>query len=137
MPTSDAGLRHFQKDEIRITRADARNIVVFFFRNNVPPAASLTDEDVAFAQALLLEAVDKSYAMGYVEALFNSFYMKVPTDIAEMVKDFVKKAATNWFDHATGKDLSNPKIYESVRVMISNNFSTVWRIRMSAGDLTY
>lgn len=138
MPVTELGLKHFQKNEIKITRSDARKILIFFFGgNNVPTSESLTDEDVAFAQALLLEAIDKSYAMGYVEAVFNSFYMKVPTDIAEMMKDFARNAAKNWFDHAAGKDLSNPKIYEMVRVTISNNFSQVWAIRMGGGDLTY
>jgi hypothetical protein len=137
MPTAALDLKHFKGDEIKVSREDARKILVFFFGNNVPAAESLTDDDVSFAQALLLEAIDKSYAMGYVEAAFRSFYMKVPTDIEEMIKDFVKQAAKNWFDHAAGKDLSNPKIYDSVRVMISNNFSTTWGIRMNGGDLTY
>jgi hypothetical protein len=110
---------------------------VFFFGSNVPPTENLTDEDVSFAQALLLEAIDKSYAMGYVQAIFDNFYMKIPDDVAEMVKDFAKQAAKNWFDHAAGKDLSKAKIYYNVKVMISNNFSTVWQIRMQGGDLTY
>ncbi|HWY59514.1 MAG TPA: hypothetical protein VNZ03_33930 [Terriglobales bacterium] len=137
MPAAELGLKHFQKDEIKITRDDARKILVFFFGSNVPTPENLTDEDVPFAQALLLEAIDKSYAMGYVEAVFNSFYMKVPSDIKELMKDFAKEAAKNWFDHAAGKDLSNPKIYEMVRVTISNNYSQVWAIRMGGGDLTY
>jgi hypothetical protein len=137
MPAAELGLKHFKSDEIKISRENAQRILVFFFGKNVPSPESLSNEDMSFAQALLLEAIDKSYAMGYVEALFNSFYMKIPMDIQEMVKDFMKQAARNWFDHATGKDFSNPKIYDSVRVMICNNFSTVWAIRMQGGDLTY
>ena len=137
MPAVALELKHFKRGEIKIGRDDARKLLVFFFGNNVPLAENLTDDDVAFAQALLLEAIDKSYAMGYVEAVFRSFYMKVPTDIEEMVKDFAKQAARNWFDHATGKDLSYPKIYASVRAAICSNFRTVWEIRMSGGDLTY
>jgi hypothetical protein len=137
IPSVAVGLKHFSRDEIKISRDDARRILIFFFGNNVPAAESLSDEDVSFAQALLLEAVDKSYAMGYVEAIFQSFYMKIPTDIEKMMKNFVKQAAKNWFDHATGKDLSNPKIYDSVRVMLSSNFRSVWAIRMQTGELTY
>ena len=69
----DIYLKHFQKDEIVISTEDARKILIFFFGNNVPPVEQLTDQDIAFAQALLLEAVDKSYAMGYVNAIFDVF----------------------------------------------------------------
>ena len=128
----DIYLKHFQKDEIVISTEDARKILIFFFGNNVPPVEQLTDQDIAFAQALLLEAVDKSYAMGYVNAIFDVFYMKVPTDIQGMMK--------NWFDHATGKDLSKPKIYQSVRTMIISRYGGthgVWAMRMQGMELTY
>ena len=138
--TNNIYLRHFQKDEIIISPEDARAILIFFFGNNVPPVEQLTDQDLAFAQALLLEAVDKSYTMGYVNAIFDVFYMKVPTDIQGMMKDFVKKAAKNWFDHATGNDLSKPKIYQSVRTMIISRYGGthgVWAMRMHGMELTY
>jgi hypothetical protein len=134
----DYELKHFTKDEIVITPATAQRMLVFFFgKDSVPPAESLTDADVAFAQALLLEAIDKSYAMGYVQNIFDTFFMKVPTDVEGMIKDFAKKATKTWFDHATGKDLSNPKIYNAVKNGIAYNFSEAWKIRMQGGDLTY
>ena len=95
---------------------------------------------MSFAQALLLEAVDKSYAMGYAHAIFDVFYMKPPTDLQAMMKDFVKKAASNWFDHATGKDLSKPKIYHNVKAMIIYKVGGthgVWAMRMQGAGLTY
>jgi hypothetical protein len=54
-----------------------------------------------------------------------------------MIKDFVKKAAKTWFDHASGKDLSQPKIYMSVKSTISVNFRSVWIMRLNTGELTY
>src|SRR6266700_1839839 len=126
---AEVGLKRFKKEDILITREGARKILIFFFGSNVPPSDNLTDEDVSFAQALLLEAVDKSYAMSYVQAVFDTFYMKIPTDIGEMIKDFAKKAAKNWFDHATGRDLSKPHIYHNVRVMITANFRETWQMR--------
>jgi hypothetical protein len=136
MPSS-SGLRHFKDSEILIGREQARNILIFFFGNNVPPADTLTNADIAFAQALLLEAIDKSYAMGYVQAAFDAFYMKIPTDFTSLVKDFAKKAAKNWFDHAAGKDLSNPKIYRMVLNQIQASFGSVWQMRMQGLDLDY
>ncbi len=137
---ADIHLKHFGKDEIIITPDQAQRILVFFFGSNVPPTEQLKDDDVAFAQALLLEAIDKSYAMGYVHAIFDTFYGKVPTSpdwIKDAIEDFAKKAAKNWYVHATGKDLSNPKIYISVRGQIISNFQSVWQMRMQGLDLTY
>jgi hypothetical protein len=136
---NDVYLKHFQKNQIIISKNDARSVLIFFFGNKVPPAEQITDDDVAFAQALLLEAIDKSYAMGYVNAIFDVFYMKVPTpdSFKDMIKEFAKNAAKNWFDHATGKDVSDPKIYNNVRLMINSNFGSVWQIRMGGGGLTF
>jgi hypothetical protein len=54
-----------------------------------------------------------------------------------MIRDFARKATKKWFDHATGKDLDKPKIYNSVRVTIGAKFRSTWRIRMLTGELTY
>ena len=71
-------LRHFGKDEICISNKDAFAILRFYFHVvNVDPD-SLTDADVGFAQALLLEGVDASYEFGLVKIIYDTFYMKVP-----------------------------------------------------------
>jgi hypothetical protein len=140
MPVADAGLKHFRKDEILISPDQAPTILRYFFGLNTDLPDQLTDDDVAFAQALLLEAIDESYAMGYVQALFESFYGKPPASldsVKDMIKDFVKAAAKHWFTHARGEDFANPKIYESIRVTIAVNFKSVWGIRMATGELTY
>lgn len=136
---ADVYLRHFSKDEIKISREQASRILRFFFPDqSVSP--NETDEDVAFAQALLLEAIDKSNDEGYIEILFRQLYGKVPTDfsfIKDVAKEFCKRALKNWFKHATGKDLEDPEIYENVRATIRLNFRSVWAIRVQGGDLTY
>lgn len=137
---ADIYLRHFKPDEILITKDDANTILRFFFVNNVPPAEQLTTEDVAFAQALFHEAIDKSYAMGYVHIIYDAFYMKIPgsfDSVRDMAKDFTKKAARHWFDHATGKDLEKPEIYAAVRGQIAANFRSVWAMRIQDLGLTY
>lgn len=100
----------------------------------------LTDEDVSFAQALLIEAVDSSREMSYVQVIFEKAAYKVPTDfsfIRDLAKELCKRAVKNWFRHATQKDLSDPQIYESVANTIRRNFRTVWAIRVQTGELTY
>jgi hypothetical protein len=133
-------LKHFAKGELLLTQEQAGRILRFFFPNQTLPPGDLTDDDIGFAQALLIEAVDRSTEEGYVEILFNNAFMKVPTDLSfvkDIAKEVGKKAVKNWFRHATGKDLANPQIYANVRVTLSNNFSTPWQERLQDGTLTY
>jgi hypothetical protein len=105
------------------------------FRAKFRQAIKLADDDVAFAQALFLEAIDESYAMGYGPGVIRGLYSF--DSIKDMIQDFVKAAARNWFTHARGEDFAHPKIYESIRVTIAVNFKSVWAIRVQTGELTY
>ena len=136
----DWQLRHFEQDEIIVSADDANLILRYFFGEEVPPAGQLTNEDVGFAQALFLEAIDKSYAMGYVHIIFDCFYMKVAgsfDDVKDLAKDFTKKAGKRWFDHATGKDLGKPEIYNNVFAQMKASFRETWKMRMQGASLTY
>lgn len=133
-------LAHFSKSQCIITRAQAARVLRFFFPDQPLGEPELSDEDVSFAQALLIEAVDSSREMSYVQVLFEKTAYRVPTDysfIKDLARDLCKRAIRNWFRHATQQDLSNPEIYESVRRTIQLNFKTVWAIRLQTGELTY
>ena len=137
---ADIYLRHFTKNELLLSPQDASRVLRFFFPAQPMPSTQLTDEDVGFAQALLLQAIDSSTQMGYVQILFDKFYAKPPSDFSflkDLAVAFCKRAARNWFRHATGADLANPQIYDSVRATIARNFSSVWSIRCQSGELTY
>jgi len=111
-------------------------ILRFFFPGQ--PMTALNDGDVEFAQALLVEALDASTQLGYVQILADK--MLPPAADFGFIKDlaiaFCKQAYKNWFRHATGEDLANPQIYESVRRTISFNWTFVWSLRISTGELT-
>jgi len=47
-------LKHFSPAEIVITREQASRILRYFFSDSPLPAGQLTDEDVSYAQALLI-----------------------------------------------------------------------------------
>jgi hypothetical protein len=130
------GLKHFSKDEIRIRPDQAARILRFFFPDQ--PVTSVTDEDVEFAQALLVEAIDASNEMSYVQILADKTLRPVADFgfIKDLAKEFCKQAYKNWFRHATGKDLADPKIYESIRRTISRNWRSAWSIRIATGELT-
>jgi hypothetical protein len=133
-------LKRFNRTELMLTNEQAWRVLRFFWPDTSILPGDLTDDDCSFAQALLVEGIDSSYHMGFVNHLFSSFYMKVPTSfssIRDMVKGFAKVALKHWFRHATGADLKDPKIYESVRATLARNFRSVWKIRQTTGELTY
>jgi len=133
-------LKRFKSDEIYLDQEQAWRVLRFFWPNTNIPPGSLSETDRAFAQGLLVEAIDGSYHMGFIEIIFRTFAYKVATsfgDLKDMIKEFLKQATEHWFKHATRKDLKDPKIYESVRVTLARNFRTVWDIRIASGELTY
>ncbi len=133
-------LKHFSESEVKLDQHDAFGILRFFWLEPGVEPSQLTVQDRAFAQALLVEAIDSSYHMSFVELLFKNFYGKVPSSfesVRDMVKSFAKEASKRWFEHATGKDLDDPKIYESVRATLSRNFRSTWQIRVQTGELIY
>jgi hypothetical protein len=133
-------LQHFLRSQVLLTKQQASRILNFFFPNDSLAVGQISDEDAAFAQALLVEAIDASNEMGYVQILFDKAFMKVPNDfsfIRDLAVAFVKRAARNWFRHATQQELADPKIYESVRRVIAVNFRSVWNIRLQTGELTW
>jgi hypothetical protein len=119
----------------------AAKILSFFWPGQMILPSDLSESDISFAQALLVEAIDSSYNMGYVEHIFKSFFMKIPASfgsVRDMIKDFAKAALKHWFKHATAGDLNDPKIYESVRLTLARNFASVWKMRnQMAGEIIY
>jgi hypothetical protein len=133
-------LKRFAPAEIKLTQEEAARVLKFFFPDEPIDPGLLTDNDRNFAQGLLVEAIDASTEMGFVEVLYDKTFMKPPTDfsfIKDLAKALCKQALKDWFRHATGKDFTDPKIYESVRRTIRRNFRSVWVIRINSGELTY
>jgi hypothetical protein len=138
---SGPNLRQFSRSEIYISDREAWAVLKFFWPQCTLKAADITEKDISFAQALLVEAIDASYAMGYAHIIFDVFYMKIPgsfTDVGKLIKEFAKKAAKHWFKHLGAKgNLANAEIYSSVRTTLSNNFKSVIEIRQQTGELIY
>lgn len=114
----------FSADELIFDETETKAILKFFFRNDHKyiDDIAIDDKIIGFAQTISIEAVDASYAIGYVKIIYNVFYMRPPTKVSMALKKFGKKAATHWFKHARATDLTQIKIYESVRSTINRNF---------------
>ena len=122
-------LKKFSGDEIVLSNQEAWQVLVFFFGGNggIAPGA-LTDNDRSFAQALLLEAIDASEAMSWIETLYNSA-MKLKPEVKDILKALAKKFVKDWFKKATKKTLEDPTIYQSVKNTLTRNWRSAWEIR--------
>ena len=122
------------------TQQETWKILQFFFKSPGVRPGDLTDDDRAFAQALLLDALEMNYAMGFVAIIFKSFFGKTATNfagIAKLIGKFLTKGFMHWFKHTTKKDLKDVQMYESIRLTVARNWTSIWRIRVAIGDLDY
>jgi len=75
-----------------------------------------------FAQGLLIEAVEASYALGFVEIIFRGAYFQPGKSATSFLKTFARKASAKWFKHAKVTDLATVKIYDRVRDQLNDKF---------------
>lgn len=116
-------LRKFTSSELLFDDEETRQILKFFFNNQQQTVNQLTINDKVreFAQGLLVEAVDASYAMGFIEALFKAS-ANPSAGTKQVLTKFANKAAKHWFKHASADNLLKVEIYEIVRSRIALNF---------------
>jgi hypothetical protein len=128
MAKKQVTLRSFAPDELVLDEEETKTVLKFFFPADSTKIDNLTINNRVrnFAQGLLVEAIDATYAMGFVQALWESFSnpAKLTKGLDKALIKFAKKASKHWFKHATETDLMNVKIYETVRITISRNFRT-------------
>ena len=140
-------LRHFSPYELIFNEAETKVILEFIFKSKKKTIAAIAvDNNIrSFAQGLLLEAVDASYALGFVHALFGSV-LNPGITVKQVMAKFARKALKHWFKHAKAEDLMDIKIYETVRnnldwafgrVLIMYSNSTVMNHRIPAAFVAY
>jgi hypothetical protein len=119
-------LREFRSSELIFDERETRAILAFIFNTKISVVGSMAIDDRvrSFAQGLLLEAVDASYSLGFVQALTGSIAMPAAS-LTVILNKFGKKAAHHWFQHASGQDLLRIRIYEIVRRDLAWSFGRV------------
>ncbi len=125
-------LRKFSSLELVVSRDQAKEILTFFFGHCDLPTDQLTDADRSFAQALMIEALDASNNMSYVEALFRGS-ASPSSSIITVATSIVRQSIVNWWR----KKIENVVIYKSVKDRITVNWKSVWAIREATGELDY
>lgn len=92
-------LRQFKPEELLFNEDETRIVLKFIFAptdHELIDSLPMSDALREFAQGLLVEAIDASYAVGFVKAIQES--AANPTKGArEILKSFAKKAAIHWF----------------------------------------
>lgn len=135
--TTHKQLKKFKKDELILNVDETRIILKFIFESadhGIIESLTINDAVREFSQGLLIEAIDASYAVGFVEAIFRS--TTNPTKGAiKALKSFGKKAAKKWFKHASVASLQDVKVYEFVRIELARRFRTPLRILASTASL--
>lgn len=131
-------LKKFKDSDLIFNDQETIEILKFIFKSKRDTVETLTvDRDLReFAQGLLVEAVDASYALGFVEAAVRSL-VRPRQGVRSIIKKFGKKASKHWFKHATASDLRNIEIYEIVRGQLAVNFARILRMHKNgtAGNL--
>lgn len=125
-------LRKFSSLELVVSRDQAKEILTFFFGHVDLSTDQLTDADRSFAQALMVEALDASNNMSYVEALFRGS-ASPSSSIITVAANIVRQSVVNWWR----KKIEKVVIYDSVKNTITVNFKSVWAVRVATGELMY
>jgi hypothetical protein len=120
------GLKKFTTGELIFNEEETREILVFFFPHLANSIKKITIDNTVkgFAQGLLVEAIDASYALGFIQAIFSST-INPTAGVLNILRKFAFKAGKHWFEHASEKDLRKIKIYYIVRQRLQVNFKTV------------
>jgi len=106
---------------------ETRSILGFFWPDSSARIAAMepTVGVRRFAQQLLIAAIDASYAMGYVEALFNALTSrKMPQNLKTLAKRFARNARKHWWKHVQMDELEDVRIYDAVRARIADLHGT-------------
>lgn len=130
------GLLQFPPEEIIFDDEEIKQVLLFFFPGREASLDSfvMTHKMREFAQGLLVEAVDASYALGFVEAIFKGAYAQPGKAAKAFLRTFALRAYNKWFKHAKPADLANLKIYVRIRDQLRVNFETPF-LRIISGSI--
>lgn len=128
-------LKTFSKGDLVINSEDTLKIFAFFFGDTQGiTSKDITDHDRAFAQALMVEAIQSSQAFGVTEILFKLFGAGTASKfslVKEITEFMIKKGGSLWFNN----NIKHPVVYETVRRTITYAFvHSEWGARWATGE---
>ncbi len=133
-------LRSFSEGEILLDDRETRDALGFFFTTDrhLIEASHLSHEMQSLAQGLLVEAVDASLAMGWIEQAFR-WSANPGLGASKALRKPAMRAARHWFKNLQGRSLHQVRVYERVREQLARNFRSSFHtiLRAKAGTETH
>jgi len=130
-------LKKFADSELILNHQEAWQVLIWFFGGNAGTVPGwLTSNDRSFAQALLVEAVDASYTMSWIQTLMTSA-LKPNASITGILAKLALKAAKEWIHSRKPSDFKDAKIYKMIKDQLTLNWRSAWQIRIETGEAVY
>ena len=130
-------LKKFAASELVLSPMESWQVLVFFFGGNAGTVPGwLTENDRSFAQALLIEAVDASYRMSWIEKLWSST-VNPSASLKGILGKLALKAMRDWLTSCNPTDLKKAKIYTMVKNQLTANWRSAWQIRIDTDEPVY
>jgi len=108
---------------------ETRHILEFFWPQLAPQiqALEITTERRRIAQQILIAAIDSTYALGFMEKLFQTMFNPRAgiKGLAAMGQKLARAYVKHWWKHASQDKLKRPYIAEAARRQIALNFRAV------------
>lgn len=118
----------------------AHAIITWLYGKTSVAPKDFTKDDCGFAQAMLVEMLNASFAMGFVEALFRAA-AKLPSGPKKVITTFLKGAGKTLVKYQDKDDLAEmmkkPVIYKAAQAQMARASKSVWKIREQTGELIY
>lgn len=126
MPNEMVQLRSFSEEELLFDDQETKAVLQFFFPTEAGQiaAATITKEHRNLAQGLLVEAIDASYGMGWIEQVFR-WSVNPGSGVKSAMTKLARRAVKQWFKHLKDQNLIEARIYERVRDQLCRNFRSV------------
>lgn len=116
-------LPEVQEADLVFNEEETRDILKYFWPSHSAhiDAMAVSIGTRRLAQGLLIAAIDASYGLGFVEALFTTV-AKPGRSLASMGRKLARKYVKHLWKHASESELQNARIYEAVRKAMAFQF---------------
>ena len=130
-------------DDLVFDENETRRILKFFWPHLANDIDGMNvDNDVRrLAQSALIAAIDGSYALGFIHAL-GTTVVRPGSGIKSFAAKLARRSASHWWRHAKQRDLSDVKIYDSVKKRVALALGDRLRLALNGvafrrGDLRF
>ncbi len=121
----------------KISESDALEILEWLHGSSGLSDKDMTKVDCGYAEAILIELLDASFAIGFIEALFKAA-MKAPSGPKKVIVAFLKGAGKNLVKYKDKGDLEKmmkePVIYKAAFEQAKRSTKSAWAIRVQTGE---